>query len=250
MIPRWSLAVDGETYGPYTDDSMRNMVATGQVAPETLAWKPGAAGWAPVSTFEELAHTLAQAPPASQPAPISVPGEAGPPIGLVGSSALTFINAVFLRGSTYASNRCAGWVALLVYLTRGLVGGCFLYLSLTWLGFNGQMLLDWSWYGYALLFLLGTVFSHGIVWATFAVVLMRAFGWSDGWVKALAACVAVVVSLAEQLAADGGRAGGGRCSGGDDFGDTRLLDITTGARLGGYIEHEDGTSSEIWTYNK
>ncbi len=55
--PRWSLTVDGKTYGPYSDDAVKGMVASGQVAPGTLAWKPGAAGWAPRRrAFEELAR--------------------------------------------------------------------------------------------------------------------------------------------------------------------------------------------------
>jgi membrane protease subunit (stomatin/prohibitin family) len=66
--PRWSLTVDGKTYGPYSDDAVKGMIASGQVAPGTLAWKPGAAGWAPISTFEELGGAGgAQAPPPPPP---------------------------------------------------------------------------------------------------------------------------------------------------------------------------------------
>jgi membrane protease subunit (stomatin/prohibitin family) len=68
--PRWSLTVDGKTYGPYSDEAVRGMVASGQVAAGTLAWKPGAAGWAPISTFDEFAAAggSAQAPPPPPPA--------------------------------------------------------------------------------------------------------------------------------------------------------------------------------------
>ena len=67
--PRWSLTVDGKTYGPYSDDAVKGMVASGQVAAGTLAWKPGAAGWAPLSSFEEFAAPggSAQAPPPPPP---------------------------------------------------------------------------------------------------------------------------------------------------------------------------------------
>jgi membrane protease subunit (stomatin/prohibitin family) len=67
--PRWSLTVDGKTYGPYSDDAVKGMVASGQVAAGTLAWKPGAAGWAPLSSFEEFAASggSAQAPPPPPP---------------------------------------------------------------------------------------------------------------------------------------------------------------------------------------
>ena len=67
--PRWSVTIDGKTYGPYTDDALKSMVAAGQVAPGTLAWKPGAAGWAPLSTFEEFAGSSAPAPPTPPPPP-------------------------------------------------------------------------------------------------------------------------------------------------------------------------------------
>ncbi len=70
--PRWSLTVDGKTYGPYSDDAVKGMIASGQVAPGTLAWKPGAAGWAPISSFEELAGPgSAQAPPPPAARPLT-----------------------------------------------------------------------------------------------------------------------------------------------------------------------------------
>lgn len=65
--PRWSLAIDGKTYGPYTDDALRAMVQSGQVAPTTQAWRPGAGGWAPVSEFPELG--LSSPPPPPPPPP-------------------------------------------------------------------------------------------------------------------------------------------------------------------------------------
>ena len=68
-VPRWSVTIDGKTYGPYTDDALKGMVAAGQVTPGTLAWRPGAAGWAPLSTFDEFAGSPAPAPPAPPPPP-------------------------------------------------------------------------------------------------------------------------------------------------------------------------------------
>ncbi len=61
--PRWSLAIDGKTYGPYTDDALRAMIQSGQVAPGTQAWRPGAPGWAPVSEFAELGLSSPPPPP-------------------------------------------------------------------------------------------------------------------------------------------------------------------------------------------
>ncbi|HYI10362.1 MAG TPA: SPFH domain-containing protein [Thermoanaerobaculia bacterium] len=53
-VPRWSLAIDGKTYGPYTDDALKAMVSGGQVAASTQAWRPGASGWAALETYSEL----------------------------------------------------------------------------------------------------------------------------------------------------------------------------------------------------
>jgi len=61
--PRWSLAIDGKTYGPYTDDALRAMVASGQVAPSTHAWRAGAAGWAPLDSYAELGLAAPPPPP-------------------------------------------------------------------------------------------------------------------------------------------------------------------------------------------
>ncbi len=68
-VPRWSLAIDGKTYGPYTDDALKAMLQSGQVAASTQAWRPGAANWAPVDTYSELASggTGGAAPPPPPP---------------------------------------------------------------------------------------------------------------------------------------------------------------------------------------
>jgi membrane protease subunit (stomatin/prohibitin family) len=63
----WSLAIDGKTYGPYTDDALKGMLKEGRVSPSTLAWKPGAAGWA---TLESLMGGSAAAPPPPPPPPL------------------------------------------------------------------------------------------------------------------------------------------------------------------------------------
>jgi len=65
--PRWSLAIDGKTYGPYTDDALRAMVQSGQVPASTQAWRPGASGWAPVSEFPELGLSAPPPPPPPPP---------------------------------------------------------------------------------------------------------------------------------------------------------------------------------------
>jgi membrane protease subunit (stomatin/prohibitin family) len=64
---RWSLTVDGKTYGPYTDDALKAMVAAGQVSPATLAWYPGAAGWAPIGSYAGFEGAGAAPPPPPPP---------------------------------------------------------------------------------------------------------------------------------------------------------------------------------------
>jgi hypothetical protein len=47
---------------------MRSMLASGQVAPSTPAWRPGASGWTPVSSYAEFAgggHAAPPPPPAA-----------------------------------------------------------------------------------------------------------------------------------------------------------------------------------------
>lgn len=67
--PRWSLAIEGKTYGPYTDEALRQMIAAGQVAPSTLAWHPGAAGWAAVQTYPGFEGTNPGVAPPPPPPP-------------------------------------------------------------------------------------------------------------------------------------------------------------------------------------
>jgi membrane protease subunit (stomatin/prohibitin family) len=66
-VPRWSLAIDGKTYGPYTDDGLKAMVQGGQVSPSTQAWRPGASGWAPLDTYAELGLSGGSAMPPPPP---------------------------------------------------------------------------------------------------------------------------------------------------------------------------------------
>lgn len=65
--PRWSLAVDGKTYGPYTDDALRAMIAAGQVLPSTMAWCPGAPGWQPIASYPGFGGDAATPPPPPPP---------------------------------------------------------------------------------------------------------------------------------------------------------------------------------------
>jgi membrane protease subunit (stomatin/prohibitin family) len=65
--PRWSVAIDGKTYGPYTDDALRGMVQSGQITTSAQVWHPGAAGWAPISEVPELGLSAPPPPPPPPP---------------------------------------------------------------------------------------------------------------------------------------------------------------------------------------
>ena len=67
--PRWSIAIDGKTYGPYTDDGLKAMVQSGQVSSSTQAWRPGASGWAPLDSYSELGLGGSAMPPPPPPPP-------------------------------------------------------------------------------------------------------------------------------------------------------------------------------------
>ena len=53
--PRWSISLAGRNFGPYTDQAVREMIATGQIDHGTMAWKPGAAAWAAIASYPEFA---------------------------------------------------------------------------------------------------------------------------------------------------------------------------------------------------
>ncbi|HEY0160511.1 MAG TPA: SPFH domain-containing protein [Thermoanaerobaculia bacterium] len=69
-VPRWSLTIDGKTYGPYTDDALKAMVQGGQVTASTQAWRPGASGWAPLDSYAELGLGGGSAMPPPPPPPV------------------------------------------------------------------------------------------------------------------------------------------------------------------------------------
>lgn len=63
---RWSVAMEGKTYGPYTDDALKGMLQSGQIPMDAHVWRPGSAGWAPVSEISELAIAPPPPPPAAK----------------------------------------------------------------------------------------------------------------------------------------------------------------------------------------
>lgn len=65
QMATYFLAVNGQQYGPYDENTMNSMIKESRVNGDTMAWKEGMEGWAKLSTFTEFAQLLpAQAPPA------------------------------------------------------------------------------------------------------------------------------------------------------------------------------------------
>lgn len=64
QMATYFLAVNGQQYGPYDENTMNSMIKESRVNGDTMAWKEGMEGWAKLSTFTEFAQLLpAQAPP-------------------------------------------------------------------------------------------------------------------------------------------------------------------------------------------
>lgn len=68
--PRWHLAVDGQSFGPYDTMRIGLMAAAGQVNADTAyAWTEGMAAWMPLRQVPALAAVLPDAPPPVAPPP-------------------------------------------------------------------------------------------------------------------------------------------------------------------------------------
>lgn len=68
--PRWHLAVDGQSFGPYDTPRIGLMAAAGQVNADTAyAWTEGMAAWTPLRQVPELAAVLPGASPSVAPPP-------------------------------------------------------------------------------------------------------------------------------------------------------------------------------------
>jgi hypothetical protein len=65
----YSVAVNGQTTGPFDMNALAQMAAAGQLTAQTQVWKPGMAGWAAAGTVQELAQVFASAPPPPPPPP-------------------------------------------------------------------------------------------------------------------------------------------------------------------------------------
>ncbi|GHV11274.1 hypothetical protein FACS189491_02210 [Spirochaetia bacterium] len=67
----FSVAVNGQTYGPYDMNALSQMTAAGQLNAQSMVWRQGMPGWQAAGTVPELAGLFAGAgaPPPPPPAP-------------------------------------------------------------------------------------------------------------------------------------------------------------------------------------
>lgn len=64
---QWHLNVGSTNYGPYTRQKMSELAAEGRLAPETMVWKPGDAGWGPAGDHADLKSLFGNVPARSMP---------------------------------------------------------------------------------------------------------------------------------------------------------------------------------------
>lgn len=58
------IVVQGESKGPFTRAQVQEMLARGEITPETLAWRDGMANWVPLAQLIGAAAPVAAPPPA------------------------------------------------------------------------------------------------------------------------------------------------------------------------------------------
>jgi hypothetical protein len=68
---QYNVAINGQNYGPYEMDQLRQMVQQGSLTRETLVWKEGMAQWAAAGTVQELSTLFGTNNPPPLPPPPS-----------------------------------------------------------------------------------------------------------------------------------------------------------------------------------
>ena len=65
LVPAVSyhVAVNGHAAGPFDLSMLTQMAANGQLAADSLVWKPGMAQWQPAGSLEDLRNLFGQVPP-------------------------------------------------------------------------------------------------------------------------------------------------------------------------------------------
>jgi membrane protease subunit (stomatin/prohibitin family) len=66
-LARWHVAAKGKQFGPYTDEQMRQHIATGAINGGVLVWRDGLANWTAAAQVPELASLFVAAPPPPPP---------------------------------------------------------------------------------------------------------------------------------------------------------------------------------------
>ena len=74
------IAVGGQQYGPYNMDMCRQMVAGGQLTPQTMVWMEGLPAWAPAGTVPVLQALFAPPVAPSMPPLPPTNGSVPPPL--------------------------------------------------------------------------------------------------------------------------------------------------------------------------
>ena len=66
---QYTVAINGQQYGPYNIQQMQQMVQSGQINTSTLVWAPGMPQWTAAGTVPELANLFMATPPPMPSAP-------------------------------------------------------------------------------------------------------------------------------------------------------------------------------------
>ena len=66
---QYTVAINGQQYGPYNVQQMQQMAQSGQINASTLVWAPGMPQWAAAGTVPELAQLFMVTPPPMPSAP-------------------------------------------------------------------------------------------------------------------------------------------------------------------------------------
>ena len=64
---QYTLAINGQQYGPYNMQMMQQMAQSGQINASTLVWAPGMPQWAAAGSIPELAQLFMATPPPMPP---------------------------------------------------------------------------------------------------------------------------------------------------------------------------------------
>jgi hypothetical protein len=63
----WFVGVGGQQQGPYDQNGLAGLAASGSLRRETLVWKNGMAAWTAAGQVAELGGVFAQVPPPLPP---------------------------------------------------------------------------------------------------------------------------------------------------------------------------------------